>query len=144
MKTLFLLVLIFFFSFALANDIKRNSSLKVVVDNTNKLMWVDDSSVVKLRFTHEEAQEYCDDSRYGGYSNWRLPDIEEFKVIVDKRNERTYIHRAFRFNIADGFWASKAHWRTLWFYADYMYFISGTAYFDSRHKKKYVRCIRDM
>jgi len=144
MKALFFLMLIFSFSFAFASDLKRNSSLKVVVDNTNKLMWIDNSSVLKLKFTHEEGEEYCENLSYGGYSNWRLPDIEELKLIVDKRNEKTNIHKSFRYRIADGFWASKAHWRTLWFYADYMYFISGTPYFDSRHKKKYVRCVRSI
>ena len=143
MKALFLL-LILSFSFAFASDFKRNSSLNAVIDNKNKLMWVDNIDVLKLRFTHKEAKEYCESLSYSTYSNWRLPDIEELKLIVDKKNHKTYINRTFRYKIADGFWASKAHWRTLWYYADYMYFISGTAYFDSRHKKKYVRCVRSM
>ncbi|RXJ91841.1 hypothetical protein CRV01_01745 [Arcobacter sp. CECT 8983] len=144
MKVLFFLMLIFSFSFALASDFKRNGSLKVVVDNTNKLMWIDDISVLKLKFSHEDGEEYCENLSYAGFSNWRLPDIKELALIVDKRNEKTNIHKSFRYRIADGFWASKAHWRTLWFYADYMYFVSGTPYFDSRHKKKYVRCVRSM
>jgi hypothetical protein len=72
-----------------------------------------------------------------------LPKIEEYELIVDKKNIKNYINKSFKFNIPDGYWAQKAHWRTLWFYADYMHFISGTAYFDSRHKKKYVRCVRN-
>ena len=141
MKALFLLVLIFSFSIA---EIRRNNSLKVVIDSTNELMWVDNLTVVKETFTHDEAEVYCEKLKFAGYSNWRLPDIEELKLIVDKRNSKSNINKAFRFNLADGFWAEKAHWRTLWFYADYMYFVSGTAYFDSRHKKKYVRCVRSM
>ncbi|RXK05714.1 Lcl C-terminal domain-containing protein [Halarcobacter bivalviorum] len=144
MKALFFLMFICFFSFAFANDMKRNSSLKVVVDNKNKLMWMDDSIILKQTFTHKEAEAYCEELTFAGFSNWRVPDIDELKLIVDKKNQKTYINRSFRFNIADGFWASKAHWRTFWFYADYMYFISGTPYFDSRHKKKYVRCVRDI
>ncbi|AXH11268.1 DUF1566 domain-containing protein [Halarcobacter bivalviorum] len=144
MKALFFLMFICFFSFAFANDLKRNGSLKVVVDNKNKLMWMDDSIILKQTFTHKEAEAYCEELTYAGFSNWRVPDIDELKLIVDKKNQKTYINRSFRFNIADGFWASKAHWRTFWFYADYMYFISGTPYFDSRHKKKYVRCVRDI
>ena len=143
MKTLFLL-LTFLISFIFANDLKRDNSLNVVVDSTNRLMWLDNSDVLKLKFTHEEATEYCENLTYNSYSNWRIPDIKELKLIVDKRDRKTYINRSFRYKVADGFWAEKAHWRTLWFYADYMYFISGTAYFDSRHKKKYVRCVRSM
>ena len=84
-------------------------------------MWTDSVSNIKLRKTHEEATEHCESLSFAGYSNWRLPEIEEYELIVDKSNERTYINRAFRFNLPEGYWARKAHWRTLWFYADYMF-----------------------
>lgn len=139
-----LLLLIFLFSFLLASDFKRNNSSKVVIDTKNRLMWIDDISVIKTKLNHKEALNYCEKLNHSGYTNWRLPEIEEFILIVDKRNERTYINKKFKFNVPDGYWANKAHWRTFWFYADYMYFISGTPYFDSRHKKKYVRCVRSI
>ncbi len=107
-------------------------------------MWIDNVTVIKLTKTHEDATKYCETLSYSGYDNWRVPEIEEFKLIVDKKNERNYINRAFRFNVPDGYWARKAHWRTFWFYADYMHFVSGTPYYDSRHKTKYVRCVRDI
>ena len=140
MKYLFLIMLIFSFSFSF----QRDSSRKVVVDTTNKLMWIDDVSVIKMLKTHEDATTYCDTLSFSGYSNWRIPEIEEFELIVDKKNERNYINRSFKFNVPDGYWARRAHWRTFWFYADYMHFVSGTPYFDSRHKTKYVRCVRDI
>lgn len=138
----YLLVVFLLFSLGFSNNLKRSSSA-VVVDNTNKLMWQDDVSVIKVKKNHEDAILYCEDLKHAGYTNWRIPTIEEFKTIVDKKNERNYINRAFRFNVPDGYWALKAHWRTLWFYADYMHFVSGTEYFDSRHKTKFVRCVRD-
>lgn len=141
MKALFLLILIFSFSIA---ELRRNNSLKVVVDSTNGLMWIDRKDVILNKFTHKESLKYCNSLEHASFLNWRIPSIKELNLIVDKRNSKSYINKAFRFNIADGFWAKKAHWRTLWFYADYMYFVSGTAYFDSRHKKKYVRCVRNI
>ena len=138
----YLLAVFLLFSLSFSSNLKRNSS-KIVVDNTNKLMWQDDVSVIKVKKDHDDAIVYCENLKHAGYSNWRIPTIEEFQTIVDKKNERNYINRAFRFNVPDGYWALKAHWRTLWFYADYMHFVSGTAYFDSRHKTKYVRCVRD-
>lgn len=142
MKYLFLMFLVF--SLTLQADFKRDRGSKVVVDTKNSLMWMDDISVVKTLKTHEDATTYCETLSFAGYTNWRIPEIEEFVLIVDKKNERNYINRAFRFNVPDGYWARKAHWRTFWFYADYMFFVSGTPYYDSRHKKKYVRCVRDM
>ena len=140
----YLFLIFFIISLSFSSDFRRDASSKVVVDSANKLMWIDNVTVIKLTKTHEDATKYCETLSYAGYANWRVPEIEEFKLIVDKKNERNYINRAFRFNVPDGYWARKAHWRTFWFYADYMHFISGTAYFDSRFKEKFVRCLREI
>lgn len=137
------LILFLVFVSLMDAQIYRKSS-KIVVDTNAKLMWVDDISVVKVLKTHDEAITYCEQLSFAGYSNWRIPEIEEFELIVDKKNYKNYINKAFKYNVPDGYWAFKSHWRTLWFYADYMHFVSGTPYFDSRHKNKYVRCIRDI
>ena len=142
MKYLFLVFVLISMSYS--NDFRRSSSSKVVVDNANKVMWVDDVSVNKNKKTHEDAIAYCEKLNFAGYTNWRIPRLEEFETIVDKTNEINYINKAFKYNVPDGYWALKAHWRTLWFYADYMHFVSGTPYYDSRHKIKYVRCLRDL
>ena len=137
--------LIVFFSFIYilnAQIYKKNSN--VVVDTKAKLMWVDNISVIEVLKTHDEAINYCEELKLEGFTNWRIPKIEEFKLIVDKNNHKNYISKAFKYNVPDGYWAEESHWRTLWFYADYMHFVSGTAYFDSRHKSKYVRCVRNI
>lgn len=138
----YLLLLFVLFSFVDAR-IYRDNTREMVIDDIAKLMWNDDMSVVKVLKDHDEGEAYCQNLNYKGLSAWRLPKIEEYELIVDKKNIKNYINKAFKFNVPDGYWAQKAHWRTLWFYADYMHFISGTAYFDSRHKKKYIRCVRN-
>ncbi|MBU3014497.1 DUF1566 domain-containing protein [Poseidonibacter lekithochrous] len=135
------LILFLIFVSLLDAQIYRKSS-QVVVDTKEMLMWADDISVIKVMKTHDDAISYCEALVFSGYSDWRIPKIEEFKTIVDKKNFKNYINKAFRYNVPDGYWAERSHWRTLWFYADYMHFVSGTAYFDSRHKNKYVRCVR--
>jgi hypothetical protein len=138
----YLLLLCVFLSFLDAR-IYRDNSKELVLDDVAKLMWVDDISVLKIMKSHDDAEQYCEKLVYVGVNGWRLATIEEFGLIVDKKNMRNYINKAFKYNVPDGYWASKAHWRTFWFYADYMHFVSGTAYFDSRHKSKYVRCVRN-
>ncbi|WP_419763717.1 MAG: DUF1566 domain-containing protein [Arcobacter sp.] len=125
-----------------AASFQRDTQLQIVIDKEHPLVWMDSEANVKLYFTHEEAEKYCEDLLHGTYSNWRLPEIEELELIVDKNNPPRNINRAFRYSLNEGYWASTAHWRTLWFYADYMHFVSGTPYFDSRHKQKLVRCVR--
>lgn len=125
-----------------AGSFTRDSQLNIVVDKQHHLVWMDSEANIKLYFTHEEAEIYCEKLLHGTYSDWRLPDIEELELIVDKKNYPKNINRTFRYSLNEGYWAITAHWRTLWFYADYMHFVSGTPYFDSRHKKKLVRCVR--
>lgn len=139
-----LLIFVFLFAFSDALQLKRDRSNNVVIDNENRLMWMDGIENVKLMMSHKEAEPYCEELSYAGYSDWRLPHIDEFELIVDKKNERNYINRKFRYNQKAGYWAETAHFRTFWFYADYMHFISGTPYYDNRDKDKFVRCVRDI
>lgn len=139
-----LVILVFFVSLVFSANMTRLSSTNVVRDFDNSLEWIDNKTNIELLLSHKEAVKYCEELNYGGASNWRIPHIDEFKLIVDKKNERNYINRAFKYNVPSGYWAKTAHFRTFWYYADYMHFISGTEYYDSRHKSKYVRCIRDL
>ena len=141
MKYIVFLVL---FCSLLQSQTFRKSNLEVVIDTNTKLMWIDNIDVIKIKKDHENSITYCENLVFAGYSNWRIPTIDEFKTIVNKKNYKNYINYRFKYNVPDGYWALKAHWRTLWFYADYMHFVSGTPYYDSRHKKKYVRCVRSM
>lgn len=136
-------VLIFFLIFLSFLDARIYKNGNVVIDDKTGLMWQDTKDNVTVLKDHENAHEYCLSLTLNGHTNWRLPEIEEYETIVYKKNEKTNINFAFRYNLRDGYWASKAHWRTFWFYADYMYFVSGTPYYDNRKKLKFVRCVRD-
>lgn len=138
------LILLFITTVLFAQDFKRDKSLGVVIDTKRKLMWMDSLENIEVKKTHKDAEPYCEDLVYSSYSNWRLPTIEEFETIVDKSNKRTFINKAFRFNLPLGYWAQKAHFRTFWFYADYMNFVSGTKYYDNRNTLKYIRCVRNI
>lgn len=140
----FLTLVVFFVSFVFAEPLARDSMSQVVKDYKNNLMWIDNKATISSLMTHKEAIAFCGSLTHSGYSHWRLPTIEEFKTIVDKSNTQTYINKAFKYNAPTGYWALKAHFRTFWFYADYMNFVSGTAYFDNRNVNKYVRCVRDI
>lgn len=139
-----ILILLLITTLLLNAALRRDSSRNVVIDDENRLMWMDSIDNMKIMLSHRDAEPYCENSKFAGFTNWRLPDISEYEEIVDKNNEVNYIKKPFKFNQKAGYWAENAHFRTLWFYADYMHFISGTKYFDSRFKEKFVRCIRDI
>lgn len=140
LKTLLILCLSIFI---LEANIYRKSNINVVIDKARSLMWTDDKNSVLLRYTHQDATKYCQNLKHAGYKGWRLPTIKEIETIVNKKRVGN-INKAFKYHLMDDYWASKSHWRTLWFYADYMFFESGTPYYDSRHKKKFFRCIREI
>lgn len=141
MRYLFLMIIGSSLLFAVMN---RDHSRDVVVDTNMGIMWQDDEDVVRIKKSQAGADEYCASLGLAGFDNWRLPTMMEFEAIVDKKNEKNYINRAFKYNVPDGYWSNKVKWRTLWFYADYMHFISGTPYYDNKKKLKYVRCVRQV
>lgn len=125
-------------------SLKRDKKKEVVFDYQNKLVWQDSKENLIVMLSQPDATEYCSELMHGGYGDWRIPKAEEYKTIVDKKNKPNHIHKAFRYVINEGYWAEKVHWRTMWTYADYMHFLSGTVYYDTKTKKKHIRCVRNL
>jgi putative hemolysin len=59
----------------------KDESKGVVVDSSTNLMWEDGESAGELSWM--EAIAYCEDLSYGGYDDWRLPNINELRSIFD-------------------------------------------------------------
>ena len=52
-----------------------------ITDNATGLMWMKNDSEATM--TWEKALEYAENLEFGGYSDWRLPDVKELQSIVD-------------------------------------------------------------
>ena len=52
----------------------------VIQDSNTKLYWQDNDINGK---TWEQALKYCEDLEYGGYSDWRLPNINELSSLIN-------------------------------------------------------------
>ena len=73
------------------------SSQKVVFDNNTGLMWqqkVFDYPIYNYR-TRAEAETYCNDLVYAGYSDWRLPTPLELLTIVDNSKSNPAIDTTY-------------------------------------------------
>ena len=69
----------------------------VVVDTKTGLMWAakDNGSSV----TYQEAKEYCENYRGGGYTGWRLPTLDELKGLYDKNKSYQVKYLAYDINL---------------------------------------------
>ena len=61
--------------------LKTVDKKKIIVDNNTGLEW--QQKISTKNYTWSEAKKYCNELIYGGYSDWRLPDPQEFLTIVD-------------------------------------------------------------
>ncbi len=127
-----------------ANNLQltRDDTKEVVIDQNRKLMWQDDASVKTTKKDWSGAINYCDNLNFAGYSDWRLPKIDELESIVDDTKYNPAIKTGFK-NIASGvYWSSSPRisdssnaWN--------VNFSSGYDAWNAKSGSDLVRCVRD-
>ena len=140
-----LIISLFTFTLLFSNHFFKNGD--TVIDKKHKLMWQDHKDNVKVIVTHQHAIEYCEMITQSGFSDWRLPTIEEYQYIIDKSRikDKLMIQNSFKYIKQDNYWASNRTWlRNFGRYGYYVFFKSGTIYYQNRMYPMNVRCIRDM
>jgi len=60
----------------------------VYLDSETRLMWTRSDNGRNV--TWYQAQQHCEDLRLHGYSDWRLPTIEELAQLYDRKSSRIY------------------------------------------------------
>lgn len=124
------------------NYIIRISETEIVVDNNAKLMWQDSMDASNEKWRFNDAVAFCKNSRLGGYSDWRLPQITELKSIVDKTKKPTVI-KEFKNTAFGDYWSnSYGGYRDFGpLIIDFEYGIEGSGLSTSMF---YVRCTRNI
>jgi hypothetical protein len=84
----------------------RDNTKEIVTDNITGLMWQDNSEAKTLQLTWQGAMDYCDGSTLGGYSDWRLPAVEELESIVDYGRNNPSIDPTFKNVESNLYWSS--------------------------------------
>ena len=67
-------------SFSIDNSVEDEP---VVIDNNLGLMWQRNKIPPVEELYIKDVLQYCEDLVYGGYSDWRLPTVEDFMTIAD-------------------------------------------------------------
>jgi hypothetical protein len=110
-----------------------------VVDSDTGLMWQDTSDIPKR--TYSGAVSYCNSLTLGGYSDWRLPNIDELMSITNKNRFNPAVKNIFSYTKSSWYWSSteyKGDSSDAWFVS----FRNGYDYYGSKSDKNYVRCVR--
>ena len=133
-----LLIMIGFSSLVFA-DFTKNGD--IVTDNKTGLQWQDNADASTTTKIWTDAINYCENLTLDGYSDWRLPNINELKSIVDRSKSNSAI--------VDGFanFSSSFYWSSTSFvgYEDsawYVNFNRGYVNYDPKYYNYYVRCVR--
>ncbi len=125
-----------------ARSYTRDNAKEIVIDNTTKLQWQDNSDAKTVRKTWSEAKEYCENLTLGGYDDWRLPSASELLTLLDYGRYDPAIDPTFQNVVSDYYWSSTSSVSDS-AYAWNIYFYRGSASSEnSKNDSYYVRCVR--
>ena len=120
----------------------RDDDKEIVTDHITGLMWQDDSDAGSVTKNWSDAKAYCENLALGGYSDWRLPSIEELETIVDYGQYNPSATSGIFQHITSGYYWSSTSGALGTDGAWVVRFWSGASYYDSKSLTHYVRCVR--
>ncbi len=139
MKKVILIMLLS--TMTLSAEVYRDNVENIVEDHDTGLSWQDDANPTAA---WQEAIEYCEALTLGGYNDWRLPNINELKSIVDRKKMNLAIKTGFNATASSSgfYWSSSTsvvYTEDAWI----VDFYHGAAW-DLYKKYSYVsvRCVR--
>jgi hypothetical protein len=103
-------------------------------------MWQDNSEAKTLQLTWQGAMDYCDGSSLGGYSDWRLPVVEELESIVDYGRNNPSIDSTFK-NVENTWYWSSTSFSGATNGSWVVYFGGGLVNYGGKYNL-YLRCVR--
>lgn len=136
-----------------ANGVHRDGAKGIVIDTRTGLVWQDEPYTAAEATAYgantesgkvlywSNAIAYCENLVLGGYSDWRLPNINELKSIRDMSRSSPAIDTAFVNTATDGYWSSTSYAADTTHAWD-VYFYHGDVNYNDKGVSNYVRCVR--
>ncbi|MEK6589760.1 MAG: DUF1566 domain-containing protein [Nitrospinota bacterium] len=134
-----LLVMVFYNADASGGSFTDNGD-GTVTDKDTGLMWQkEDDGATK---TWESAITFCEGLSFGGYTDWRLPNIKELESITDDTKSSPAIDSTYFINTnSSDYWSSTTTAESksnAW----HVNFYSGSVSSSYKSNDYYVRCVR--
>ncbi len=96
----------------------------------NGMMWQDNTDSISLKKSYYGANKYCANLKLGGFTDWKLPDINELQSIVTP-SRQPRIKKEFTYVTHHNYWSSSLDD----FNSDYAWSIS---FSDEKHSYSYL------
>jgi len=116
-----------------------SKSGNIVTDSTTGLQWQDDA--IGSTMTWQSAIDHCEGLSLDSYSDWRLPNVNELKTIVDRSKYNPAIVSGFINTSSANYWSSTTYEN----YSPHAWIVDfnyGYVNHSSKYNSNYVRCVR--
>jgi hypothetical protein len=115
-------------------DAKGDGTEIVIKDTTTNLYWQKTPVYKNWR----QAFTYCENLVYGGYDDWRMPNINELYSIADYTLHDPAISPLFEIDNWDQSSTTMSNWNEIYYVID---FVSGLSYNNQKYERS-VHCVR--
>ena len=143
MRTI-LLIMIGLSSFSIGEETGQFTKVaNIVSDSKTGLQWQDNNETNSTTYNWQEAIDYCEALSLDSYDDWRLPNINELKTLLDRSKRDPAIVDGFEYVVSSSYYWSST---SIVDYEDGAWFVPfGNGYVDGYGKNYdgYVRCVRD-
>lgn len=89
-------------------DYIRDNTKEIVLDTSTYLVWQDSAATIgdSNKKSWSDSISYCESLVLGGSSDWRLPNLNELYMLVDKTNHTPAIDSEFENVVNEYYWSS--------------------------------------
>jgi hypothetical protein len=116
-----------------------SKSANIVTDSNTGLQWQDNE--IGSTMTWQSAIDHCEALSLDSYSDWRLPNVNELKTIVDRSKYSPAMVSGFSNVSSGGYWSSSTYKNDSSF-AWIVFFRNGGVGSRSKSSSDGVRCVR--
>jgi hypothetical protein len=138
-----ILLLFVFIASILNAGLTRDNQTGIVTDASREIQWQDNNISAEMGW--QDAINGCESSMLGGYNDWRLPNINELRTIIDRSRDEPTVYSSFVYTghgtLFSSYWSSTTNSNNVnsaWVIGVWR----GEVVSFEKSAKLFVRCVR--